>query len=86
MIIFISAELSGAGWQTGDYLRCAKRLTPADTAELNPLTYILDVGRTLINIGWDAEIILRGMVAPVLLAMLGFAFACFSLRAGTRRR
>lgn len=74
------------GWQTGDYLRCAQRLTPADTAELNPLTYILDAGRTLINTGWDAEIILRGMVAPVLLTMIGFAFVYFSLWTGTRRR
>ncbi|MBI5668404.1 MAG: ABC transporter permease [Chloroflexi bacterium] len=55
-------------------------------AEINPLTYILEVGRTLINTGWDAEIILRGITAPTLLGLAGFAFAYLSLRAGSRRR
>lgn len=55
-------------------------------AELNPLTYILEAGRALINTGWDAEIILRGAVAPLLVALVGLAFAYISLKAGTRRR
>lgn len=54
-------------------------------AEINPLTYILNTGRTLINVGWDVEIVSRGLVAPLILALIGFTFAYLSLRIGTRR-
>lgn len=55
-------------------------------AEINPLTYILEVGRTLINVGWDTEIVLRGFSAPILLTLFGFDFAYLSLQVGTTRR
>ncbi|NOK59463.1 MAG: hypothetical protein GFH27_549283n77 [Chloroflexi bacterium AL-W] len=55
-------------------------------AEINPLTYILEVGRTLINVGWETEIVLHGFAAPILLALFGFGFAYLSLQVGTKRR
>lgn len=55
-------------------------------AEINPLTYILNTGRTLINVGWDVEIVSRGLVSPLILALIGFLFAYLSLQVGTSRQ
>lgn len=55
-------------------------------AQLNPITYILDAMRTILNTGWDAEIILRGLISCAVLAVILFAFAAFALRARTKRR
>mgnify|MGYP005842313339 CR=1 FL=1 len=55
-------------------------------AEINPVTYVLDAMRTLLNTGWDAQVVLRGLIAILILAVLTFAFAMASLRARTRRR
>ncbi len=55
-------------------------------AEINPVTYVLDAMRALLNTGWDAQIVLRGLVAILIMAMLTFTFAMASLRARTRRR
>jgi ABC-2 type transport system permease protein len=52
----------------------------------NPITYILDATRTIINVGWDAEIIVRGLSAVVVMGLLLFVWAFFSLRARTRRK
>lgn len=55
-------------------------------AEINPVTYVLDAMRALLNTGWDAQIVLRGLAAILIMAALTFTFAMASLRARTRRR
>lgn len=55
-------------------------------AELNPITYILEATRGLLNTGWDAEALLRGVVVLLAVAAVTFTFAVTSLRARTQRR
>ncbi len=55
-------------------------------ADYNPITYILDAMRSLLNTGWEGDILLRGLLACVALGVIMFAFALVSLRARTRRR
>ncbi|MBK9123031.1 MAG: ABC transporter permease [Chloroflexi bacterium] len=55
-------------------------------AQFNPITYILDAMRTILNTGWDTDIILRGLSSCAVLAVVLFAFATFALRARTKRR
>ena len=42
--------------------------------------------RDLFNTGWDAETMLRGLTASIIIAIFTFAFAFFSLRARVRRK
>lgn len=53
-------------------------------ATYNPITYILEATRTIINVGWDAEIILRGLGSIGLLAVVLYVWAFMSLRARTK--
>jgi ABC-2 type transport system permease protein len=55
-------------------------------SEFNPITYILEAMRALFNTGWDTEIMVRGLTASLVIAVITFAFAFFSLRARTRRK
>jgi ABC-2 type transport system permease protein len=55
-------------------------------ARFNPITYILEATRALLNTGWEGEVMLRGLVVSVSLCAITFAFALFSLRARTKRR
>ncbi len=55
-------------------------------AEYNPITYVLEATRALLNTGWDAEIMLRGLSSCLVLVVVLFAFALWSLRARTQRR
>lgn len=55
-------------------------------AFFNPITYILDAGRTLLNVGWDATIVARGLGSVLLMGALLFFWAFSSLRARTRRK
>ncbi len=52
----------------------------------NPITYILDAMRTLMNVGWDGEIILRGVLSCLALGIVLFIWSWTSLRARTRRK
>ena len=52
----------------------------------NPITYILEAMRTLLNTGWDAEIMARGFASILLMAIITYTFAIFSLRARVRRK
>lgn len=52
----------------------------------NPITYILEAMRTLLNTGWDAEIMARGFASILLMAAITYTFAIFSLRARVRRK
>lgn len=55
-------------------------------ADFNPITYILEAMRYLLNTGWDAEIMLRGLSSVLLIGALMFFFALFSLRARFKRK
>jgi|YNPBryBLVA2012_1023415.scaffolds.fasta_scaffold05660_2 ABC-2 type transport system permease protein len=54
-------------------------------AQFNPITYVLEAMRSLLNTGWDTEALLKGVVACLLLAVAMYALAIFSLRVRTRR-
>jgi ABC-2 type transport system permease protein len=55
-------------------------------SELNPITYILEAMRALFNTGWDTEVMVRGLSASLVIAVITFVFAFLSLRARTRRK
>ena len=52
----------------------------------NPITYILEAMRSLLNTGWEGDVLLRGLLSCLVLGIVMFAFALFSLRARTRRK
>jgi ABC-2 type transport system permease protein len=55
-------------------------------AEWNPITYILEATRALLNTGWDGEVLLRGVSAVGIILVITFAFAYFSLRSRVARK
>jgi len=55
-------------------------------ATYNPITYVLEAMRALLNTGWDVEIMLRGISASLVLGVLMYTFALFSLRSRVRRK
>lgn len=55
-------------------------------ATYNPITYVLEAMRALLNTGWDAEIMLRGISASLVLGVLMYTFALFGLRSRVRRK
>ncbi len=55
-------------------------------AELNPITYLLDAMRQVLNFGWDAELVARGFTSVAILGVLMFSLAFISLRLRTRRK
>jgi ABC-2 type transport system permease protein len=54
-------------------------------ARLNPITYVLEAMRTLLNSGWDGAAIAEGLFACLTLAVLMYALAFFALHVRTRR-
>ncbi len=52
----------------------------------NPITYILDAMRALLNTGWDGEVLLRGLGSCAVLGVLLFIWAYTGLRARSKRR
>jgi ABC-2 type transport system permease protein len=52
----------------------------------NPITYILDAMRTVLNVGWDSEIILRGLSSVLAMSLVLFAWAWWSLRTRSQRK
>lgn len=54
-------------------------------ARFNPITYVLEAMRLLINSGWDGAALLQGVVACLILAVITYALAVTALRARTRR-
>jgi ABC-2 type transport system permease protein len=54
-------------------------------ASLNPITYVLQAMRALLNNGWDAELILQAVIACLVLAALMYSLAVLALRTRTRR-
>lgn len=55
-------------------------------AQYNPITYILDAMRSLLNNGWESAVLAQGFGACAVLAVITFAFALHSLRRRTRRK
>jgi ABC-2 type transport system permease protein len=54
-------------------------------AQINPITYVLEAMRGLINQGWDGTALWQGVLACLLLAGAMYALAVFALRVRTRR-
>ncbi|MFN2188702.1 MAG: ABC transporter permease [Candidatus Promineifilaceae bacterium] len=54
-------------------------------AAFNPITYVLDGMRDIINVGWVAASLWQGIVACLILALAMYALAAFALRVRTRR-
>jgi ABC-2 type transport system permease protein len=54
-------------------------------ARFNPITYVLEAMRTLINSGWDGGALWQAALACLVLAALTYALAVTALRVRTRR-
>ncbi len=54
-------------------------------ASLNPITYVLQAMRDLLNSGWNNTSLAEGLFACLTLALLMYALAFFALRVRTRR-
>lgn len=52
----------------------------------NPITYILEAMRAIVNTGWDAAIVTRGLASVALMGVVLFAWAFVSLRSRTSRK
>jgi ABC-2 type transport system permease protein len=55
-------------------------------AEFNPITYPLEAMRALINVGWNPDLMLKGISSCLLMGVVLFSFAVLGLRTRTRRR
>lgn len=54
-------------------------------AEWNPITYVIEAMRSVINQGWDAQVLQQGIFACLLLGAAMYLLALFALRVRTRR-
>jgi ABC-2 type transport system permease protein len=54
-------------------------------ARLNPITYVLEAMRALINTGWEGTALWQGVLACLILAFAMYALAVIALRIRTRR-
>ncbi len=54
-------------------------------ARVNPITYVLEAMRSLLNEGWDMTLLWQGIVACLILAVAMYALAVYALRVRTRR-
>jgi ABC-2 type transport system permease protein len=54
-------------------------------AQINPITYVLEAMRTLINTGWRGDAIWQGVLACLVLAGFTYLLAAIALRVRTRR-
>jgi ABC-2 type transport system permease protein len=54
-------------------------------ARLNPITYVLEAMRSLLNSGWDAGLLMQGILACVLLGSAMYLLTLCALRVRTRR-
>lgn len=57
----------------------------AVAAKLNPITYVLEAMRALLNTGWDAQAIGISILACLILAVAMYVLAAFALTVRTRR-
>ena len=54
-------------------------------AQANPITYVLEAMRAILNAGWNWAVIWKGIAACLILAAVTYALAAFALRVRTRR-
>ena len=54
-------------------------------AQFNPITYVLEAMRTLLNTGWNSSVVWQGVIACLILAGAMYALTLFALRVRTRR-
>jgi len=54
-------------------------------ATFNPITYVMQAMRTLLNTGWDGTAISQAVIACLILAALMYTLALLALRVRTRR-
>lgn len=54
-------------------------------ATFNPITYVMQAMRTLLNTGWDGTAISQAVIACLILATLMYTLALLALRVRTRR-
>lgn len=57
----------------------------AVAAKLNPITYVMEAMRSLLNTGWDAKAIGISILACLVLAVATYALAAFALAVRVRR-
>lgn len=55
-------------------------------ATFNPITYVLQAMRALLNTGWDGKLILQAVIACLILAALMYSLAVLALRVRTKRK
>ncbi|MCB2179717.1 ABC transporter permease [bacterium] len=55
-------------------------------ATYNPITYVMQAMRALLNTGWDATLISQAVLACLALAAAMYALAMFALRVRTKRK
>jgi ABC-2 type transport system permease protein len=55
-------------------------------ARINPITYILEATRAIINTGWESDLIAQGLISSLSIFVVLFGFALYGLRVRTRRR
>jgi ABC-2 type transport system permease protein len=54
-------------------------------AQVNPITYVLEAMRTLLNTGWDSSVVWQGVFACLVLAGAMYVLTLLALRVRTRR-
>ena len=54
-------------------------------ARVNPITYVLEAMRALLNDGWNMSQLWQGVLACLILAVAMYALAVYALRLRTRR-
>lgn len=54
-------------------------------AAMNPITYVLEAMRAVLNSGWDSTAMARGILACLLLTSFTYTLAAIALRIRTRR-
>jgi ABC-2 type transport system permease protein len=55
-------------------------------ASINPITYVLEAMRGMINTGWEVDLLWKALLACLLLAGAMYALAAYALRVRTRRK
>jgi ABC-2 type transport system permease protein len=55
-------------------------------AQLNPITYVLEAMRGLINSGWELDLLWKALLACLLLGIAMYGLAAFALRVRTQRK
>lgn len=54
-------------------------------ARFNPITYVLEAMRALLNVGWESALLLEGLAATVLLGTAMYVLTLLALQRRTRR-